>query len=162
MAAPLFRDEEIAALIRVRKYVEVDAAHSRKVDREGIPSGFVAHSDEYPEAEFVFHLARNHDGCNLILSVRMGDGRPSQAICRYDIQDGAHLNRDGSQIMPREPHSHIYKEESVRETGQWDSDAAAIPGIIKTCAKLYSQFLVDMHIHFSDSQSQRLSFGEVE
>jgi hypothetical protein len=161
VSAPIFSGEEISRLMQVRKHVEHEAKSKGLRNREGKFRKYKAASDDLPNVEFYVEFERTIAGCHCTLSVKMNDARPEQAIVRYDIQMPAHENPDSSIMQPKTPHRHIYTPEMVVKFGSWDRIAEAVVLSKDACENLWSKFLVDLQIHFSDTDTQLFSQSEM-
>lgn len=158
MPAPLFTEDEIRQLIAVKKHVEFEGRQKRLPNREGKPKVYQLSSEELPKVGFFVEQERQIPGCHFTLSVKMDDARPVQAIVRYDIQPMAHINPDGSVMQPNVPHRHVYSPEMVSRFGAWDKIAEPVSLKKNMGDSLWPQFLIDLNIHFSDTDTQLFSF----
>jgi len=52
------------------------------------------------------------------------------------------------------PHRHIYSPEMVAQFGVWDRQAEPVSLKRNVCDRLWSQFQIDLEIHFSDTDTQ--------
>lgn len=97
-------------------------------------------------------------GFHYLLLVRFSD-RVSQAIVRYDVHDGVHMNPDWHNpeiIRPRQAHRHVYSRRAVMEDKRWDLCADSVGPNIRSMEHLQSCFLQELSISIESSSRQGL------
>ncbi len=166
VAAPLFTDDEIKRFITMRKNVAHEAWQNMGESRAGRQNRTIlASADTQPSLRFEIEWDQTDTACSFTLSVHTDDGRPKQAIVRYDIQDNPHTNPKDmppKYIPPGQPHRHIHTERGMREFGNWSKWAEPIQLKRESCDLLRAKFLQDLNIHFTDSQTHGAFFEGME
>lgn len=128
MAAPIYLQEQVSAMMATPKHVEHDEWQKRFEGRAGNDEERnrikVYPNDEKDSTEFVVEtcrcIARGEASFTLFGKLI---GYTEHPLCRYEIQISPHRNPKwfpptmfGSLV----PHRHIYNERAIREDHSWD------------------------------------------
>jgi hypothetical protein len=93
--------------------------------------------------------------------------REAAAICRYDVQDGPHVNTtaicgNGTTIARLVPHKHIYNAGAIVRFLSWSHCAEIVPqvrpGVRFTKRDLLGWFLAQMQVHFTSTDAHGKTF----
>jgi hypothetical protein len=184
MAAPFYTQEEAdmliampkrSALPRSRKPGEIDALTQptktfRATAHERVRRIPVAPEDTDSPVKFVVETRENLRTSEywVLLHAQLPN-RPSHPVCRFDLQNGVHINPDWSTppaIKSGEPHAHYYSSRGEREFNKWD--VVATPVDLGSKRKLNyetekrnlrGKFWDAMNIRSVDSESAGQLFG---
>jgi hypothetical protein len=151
MAAPIYSQEQVSAMIATPKSVKHDAWQERSAGRAGtaeLRDRIPAHPiDESDLTEFVIEtcrcIARGEASFTLFGKLA---GYPEQALCRYEVQICRHANPKWflpSMIGPRVLHKHVYSERAIREDWTWDKCAEPLKQHSRPRRKLTLQQCID-------------------
>jgi hypothetical protein len=176
MAAPIYTQDQVAAMIAMPKYVEHDAWEKRFDGRLGNDEERnrikAQPADEKDLTEFVIEIcrciARGEASFTLFGKLL---GYTEHPLCRYEIQCSRHTNPkwfSPSMFGSFIPHKHIYNERAVREDYSWDKCAEplrmSLPRkkrkltITQWIDRIGPHFLKDANIEISDPRAMPL-FG---
>lgn len=176
MAAPIYTQAQVAAMIATPKYVPHDAWNGRSEGREGtdeVRNRIEAHPiDENDPTQFLIERCRcaARGEASFTLFGRLAE-YVQQPLCRYEIQICRHSNpkwfSGPSYISARVPHKHVYNERAILEGWTWDKCAEPLKLNSQPKKKLSVEqcinwiapiFLKEIHLEIHDPESNGL-FG---
>lgn len=161
MAAPVYRQHEILAMIAMPKTLDWGVEHAK--DRSGDErSKVIPLILDDPQYTMKLEIRRNPDlGEYTVLLRGMMAGRDFEGVIRYDIQDNEHTNPpwySPELILPGQPHQHVYNETAIRKRLEWDACADPIDLTSPSSNYLIGKFLVDVKIRTIDTATHTSLF----
>jgi len=167
LAAAIYTDEEVRAMVALRKEIPHSEWQNSRRNRQDADNSVVFHAvSEGHEIIFTIETVTNPilESCSFTLSVEVPP-RPRRAIARYSIDDGDHENPlwfQPPEVLGGTPHRHIMSKRAIDEEGKWDACAEVLTGLRHDNANdLLGRFLADMNIHFVEKETHQSLFGFV-
>jgi hypothetical protein len=178
MAAPLYFQPEIDALLKMKKRIVADAwkpltpAHKREAGKrqnsfEDVATMEAKAFDGSDKYEFQIELCHNlrNDAIAITLFAQIVP-RNLTPICRYDVHDSPHNNPkwySPRKIASGKVHRHIYNERAIRDgdLASWSDcgDSVRLPTGGSPASqrdRLKRKFIGDLNLHFDQREDQTL------
>jgi hypothetical protein len=134
VAAPIYSQAQVAAMLKMPKIVDHDAWQGRQDGRESRDENRhrieAQPEDKSNTTKFTIEICRcvvRAEASFTLLGKMLG--YPEHALCRYETQICWHTNPKGyasGDIGPRAPHKHIYNEKMIRDGYPWDRCAEGL------------------------------------